>query len=158
MDQSIIGISIGTRSIGIALIRERQLLDWQVKSFKGKMNQQKLYMISGAVLNLMRKYNSTEVVFKMPDRSQVYENVALLKKHLTKSLMSHNVVIYFYSLTDIKTALGVSIYNKQKLLEWGAGTYKQLKVTYVKELKNKNSYYIKLFEAVAVLHIHIHRM
>jgi RNase H-fold protein (predicted Holliday junction resolvase) len=158
MAQSIIGISIGTRSIGIAVIRKGQLLDWQMKSFKGRMNQQKLYMISGAVLKLMREYNSSEVVFKMPDKSQAYTNIALLKKHLTKSLTAHKDSIYFYSLSDIKSSLDVSIRNKQRLLEWGASNYRQLKIVYLKELKNKNSYYIKLFEAVAVLHIHIHRI
>jgi hypothetical protein len=158
MAQSIIGISIGTRSIGIALIRNGQLLDWQVKSFKGKMNQQKLYMISGAVLKLTREYHSAEVVFRMPDKSQIYTNITLLKKHLTKALTAHKVAIHFYSLADIKSALGPTVCNKQKLLEWGADTYRQLKVIYLKEQKNKNSYYIKIFEAVAVLHIHIHRI
>ena len=111
MLQNMLGISIGTRSIGIAVIRRGHLLDWQVKSFKGKMNQQKLYMISGAVLKLIRENSSKEVILKMPHKSHIYTNVELLKKHLTKSLATHKIPVHTYSLSDIKTALDVSIFQ-----------------------------------------------
>ncbi len=153
-----IGISIGTRSIGIAVFEKRRLEEWQIKSFKEKMSTGKLWMISDSVLKLMQDYGCTEVVFKTPNKCQTYTNVALLKKHLIKTLTEYNYSVYFYSISEIKTALGVSIKNKKKLLEWSVRTYKNLEKAYEKEQEIKNCYYIKLFEAVAVLHVHIHRM
>lgn len=157
MPQNMLGISIGTRSVGIAVFRKGHLVEWQVKSFKGKMNEQKPYMISGAILKLVREYDCKEVVIRMPNKAHNYENVILLKKHLSKSLTNRRIPIYWYSLSDIKEGLDISICNKQELLDWTANNYTQLRLVYAKEKKNKNSYYVKLFEAVAALHIHIHR-
>ncbi|OQP64753.1 hypothetical protein A3860_18515 [Niastella vici] len=152
-----IGISIGTRSIGVAVFEKGHLLEWQVKSFKEKMSTEKLRMISDSVLKLMKDYGCTEVIFKTPYECQTYTNLAMLKKHLVKTLTTCNYSVHFYSISEIKAALGDSIKNKQKLIEWGARTYKQLGAAYEKERKIKNCYYTKLFEAVAVLHVHIHR-
>lgn len=157
MPQNMLGISIGTRSVGIAIFRKKQLVDWQVKSFKGKMNEQKPYMISGAILKLLREYECNEVVLRVPNKAHCYKNIILLKKHLSKSIANRKIPIHCYSLVDIKKGLDVSIRNKKELLDWAVNRYIQLRFVYEKEQKNKNSYYIKLFEAVAVLHIHIHR-
>ena len=157
MLQNMLGISIGTRSIGTAVIRKGHLLDWQVKSYKGKMNQQKLHMISGSVLKLFRNYCCNEVVIKVPDKAHTYGNIVLLKKHLTKYFNTRNIQIHYYTLSDIKASLQVPVGNKQDLLQWAVERYIELQIVYRKEMSNKNSYYIKLFEAVAVLHIHIYK-
>lgn len=119
MLQGIIGISLGTRSIGIVVIRKGQLVNWQVKSFREKMNQQKLHMISGAVLKFIRENNSNTVILKMPHRDHTYATISLLKKHLLKSLITHGISVHVYSLSDIKAGLDISIFNKQDLLKWG---------------------------------------
>ncbi len=157
MLQNTIGISIGTRTAGIVIVRGGHLIDWQVKSFKGKMNEQKLHMISGAIMKLLKEYDIKEVAMKIPHKAQSHTNVALLKKHLLKTIGSHNIPIHCYSLCDLKSSLHVSVSNKQELLEWGVGRFKELRFVYAKELKNKNSgYYIKIFEATAAVYIHIH--
>lgn len=156
MAQSIIGISLGTRTMGVAIMRNRHLLDWQIKTFKGVMNQQKLYMISGAILKLIKDYDAKEITIKMPHKADTHKNITTLNRHLTNILTAHNIAMHYYTLEDIKAALGVG--NKQELLTWATnGKYKELRFVYAKEQTSKNSYHIKLFEAVAALHTHIHR-
>lgn len=155
MPQNIIGISLGTRTTGIVIVRGGHLIDWQVKSFKGKMNRQKLFMISGAVIKLLQEYDTTEIIMKIPDKAYSYTNVVSLKKHLEKVFASRKIPIHCYTLTDIKTSLGVSISNKEQLLDWGAKQFKELRRVYAIEQRNANPYYIKLFEALAAIFIHI---
>lgn len=156
MAHSTIGISIGTRTIGIAVISNNHLVDWQVKSFKGKMNQQKLYMISGALLSLIAQYDCTEAVFKLPDKPQSYINIIVLKKHLVKAFTRRTISLHFYCLSDIKSRIHPPIHNKQQLTTWAVAHYKELRFVHFKQKRSKTSYYSKLFEAVSVLHIHIH--
>jgi hypothetical protein len=152
-----IGISIGTRSIGVAIFNKGDLEEWQIKSFKKRMSTEKLYKISDSVLKFIRDYECTEVVFKMPNKCKTHTNVSLLKEYLVKTLTEYNYSIYFYSISEIKASVGVPIKNKAKLLEWGVKTYKELSKTYKQEQKIKHGYHVKLFEAVAALHVHIHR-
>lgn len=156
MAHTITGISIGTRTIGIAVISNGTLVDWQVKSFKGTMNQQKLHMISGAILKLIHRYDCTEAVFKLPNKAQSYISITMLKKHLMKALTRHNISLHFYYLCDIKSKIHPQICNKHQLTTWAVTHYTELRFIYLKQQRLRNPYYMKIFEAVIVLHIHIH--
>lgn len=152
-----LGISLGSRSIGIALMRNGKLVDWQVKSFTDAMNEQKLHFIAGSLMKVVREHGVASVVLKLPLAYEVHINIVTLKKHLLKAFNAKDITVECCTLRDIKTALSKTVCNKQELATCMVALYPELRFVYLQEQKARNCYYLKLFEAVAALHIHIHR-
>jgi len=152
---AILGISLGSRSLGIAVMRNGKLLDWQVKSFAEAMAPQKLHMITGAVMRVVKEYDVGSVSIKLPVAFEMHTNLVALKRHLFKVLAAWSIPIHSYPLSDIKRALGDAVCNKEQLATCIATLYPELRFVYLKEQQARNPYYRKLFEAVAVLHIRI---
>ncbi len=151
---STLGISLGVRSLGIAVLRNGCLVDWQMKSFSDAMSQQKLHVITGTVLKIVKGYGVASVVLKLPLALDTHPTLIALKRHLLKALAARSIIVHCYTLADIKASLGVAVCNKQELAAAIVTLYPELRFVYHREKGLKNRYYIKLFEAVAVLSIH----
>lgn len=154
LQHSILGISLGSRSIGIAVMRNERLIDWQIKSFADAMNEQKLHIITGSIVRLIRDNDIASLVLKLPLSLELHANLVALKKHLLKTCASKGIAVTSYTLSDIKALVGEGVCNKQELAACMVTQYPELRFVYMKEQHARNSYYLKLFEAVAVLHIH----
>lgn len=152
-----LGISLGSRSIGIAVMRNERLIDWQIKSFADAMNEQKLHIITGSILKLIRDNDIASLVLKLPLSLELHANLVALKKHLLKTCAAKGIAVTCYTLSYIKAFVGERVCNKQDLATCMVTLYPELRFVYMKEQHARNSYYLKLFEAVAALHVYIHR-
>ena len=54
---TILGISPGTKYLGIAVLRGPELRDWRVKAFKGRWSEGKLGKIEAVLASLVARYD-----------------------------------------------------------------------------------------------------
>jgi Holliday junction resolvasome RuvABC endonuclease subunit len=149
LNQTILGISPGTRSIGIGVIRDGELLDARVKTFPGKWSESKQKTILGAISKLINDFNVTAVFLKTIHESRssaalnqlIYEIKNLLEKRKTKFCL--------YTIIDLKRhCLERRSGNRRTLMEQITEKYPELMFDRDKEIKSRNKYYTKMFEAI----------
>ncbi len=144
---TIIGISLGTRSIGIAVLKDGELLDWKVHSFKGYWSKSKCSLIAGTIAKHIKLYRPDAIALKTPAEARPSRNLRRLVSILSKQITRQQLPLYCYTLTDLKTCFGCD--NRQMLIVSLTSRFPELTYTCRKVLRYRNGYYDKAFEAVA---------
>ena len=147
---TVLGISPGTKSVGLAVMRNGSLVYHAVRSFPGKWSGKKLRTIVYALEQVLGRYQVTHVAMKIPDR--LPDSLGF-----TQLLGSLNVLFerkvdrrQYYMFSDVKKRhCGDGPQTAAELMRIIATVYPELMPEYRKERANKNKHYIKLFEAVA---------
>ncbi len=148
-----LGISIGTRTVGIAVAAYRELEEWQVKSFKDSWSKQKLIIICAEIKKLAISYKVKQVLIKLPETGSAA--VSALVHAIEILLQKLSVMVSILSLSDVKQGWGDNSINKKELVALVVRQYPFLERLYLREQAAKTMYYIKLFEAVALVSIPI---
>ncbi len=145
---TVLGISPGTRSMGIAAMKDGQLIDWKTRTFKGKWNDKKLNEIVVYIKKEMYRHNVRKVAVKLPHpvRSSLWLNDLL--NEIKELVRKKNITMNIYFIDDLKYLSG-ELDNKQKLAEYITSKHPELLGEYEREQQNKNTYYMKMFEAIA---------
>lgn len=148
---AVLGLSLGTRKIGIAVIKNGDLKDWCVKEFKGPWNKIKLQAITFALLKPCQLYGINTVAIKTPKQNG--EQVGLRRLILEMKLYAkvNNTRISYYSRDKIKHHYcGSKKVPFMEVIKAITSRKKELVHAFQKEQKNLNGYYDSMFEAVAV--------
>ena|SRR5579872_5667389 len=152
--KAILGINAGTRSIGIAMIRNGDLVDWKVKSFKGEWSKDKLEYILRKLDAVCRDYPVTAIALKKVDPSKGSRQLEVLMARIIKLASKNRIPVTIYSIHDLHLMTdGRYKSAKKSIAEYVQTTYPVLKSEYQRERKNKREYYAKMFEAVLCAHI-----
>ncbi|HYV94625.1 MAG TPA: hypothetical protein VE978_22820 [Chitinophagales bacterium] len=151
MAEIILGISPGTRIIGIAVLRNGELIDYGVKCFKERWTQTKKRSLLSNVDKLMEYYGVTVVAIKSCDPTRSSQQLELLSKEIVKVCESKKITVYSYGNATLKLSLGIKSRNKNALMAEIAELYPELRKMYLKEINNRHSYYEKMFEAIALI-------
>ena len=156
MAETIVGISPGTRSLGIAVFREKQLIDWTVKSFKGKWNQEKLKHMMTTIERLIEYYAVTAVILKQPDPLRGSKQLDNLVEQLRYLIKKKRLKLKQYSLQDLWFYCGGRGRNIKALIaEKVIEQYVHLKDEYYKERNSDRPYYSKMFEAIVACLVYL---
>jgi len=142
-----LGISPGTRIMGIAILKNSELIEWKIKTFKGRWSQVKQHCIITAIKKVIKQYGITEIAFKTPDPKRSSPELNRLIAAVKKLAVKNEIKVYSCSLSDLKCTY--SKVTKAELWEHIALQYPELFFEYQREQMNSNSYYEKIFEAVA---------
>lgn len=146
----VLGVSLGTRYIGIALFQDRILIDWQIKVFKTAWTKSKKQSIFYCIHDIIVSEKVDIVAIKIPHESRQGQYLKKLISYLTNELKNHAINFCLYDIRKLKhTYLYNQKTNKSDLIQKLIMEHPQLITEYNKELKNKNHYYIKVFEAIA---------
>ncbi len=131
----------------MAVITNGELLDWYVKGFKGKWSEQKKELILDTIDWMRERYAIRSFAIKVP--SVIETNDILKKLHTDIHLLSQqkNITTETYTIESLKGFCGSDVSNKRTLRKKVLQLFPELEIEYNKELRNKNSYYTKLFEA-----------
>lgn len=148
----ILGISIGTRTSGIAIISKRGLISWNTLSFKNTWSENKANHIIRKYEKYLHKQAVTVVVLKVPRISHHTEAIMSLLQKVNAIVAKHGCMVEYKSQEQIKTAVP-HIKNQRDLIIHTANLYPVLMGNQEKELNNRNSYHDKMFEAVLVAHL-----
>lgn len=151
---TILGISPGTRAAGIAVLRGGVLLYQQVHTFPGKWSPEKLRLIMGKLDSVAKKHGVTDFAVKVPDTLPNSIGFTQLIGSLNILCGSLGAGLHYYPLSDIldRFCRGGE-QNKTLLLQAIVEKHPELLPEYKREQKNRDAYYHKVFEAVAVAHL-----
>jgi RNase H-fold protein (predicted Holliday junction resolvase) len=148
----ILGISIGTRTSGIAILSKQGLLSWNTLSFKNTWSEQKGDAIVRKYEKYLKHHRVTVVVLKIPRISHHTDAILRLLDNVNAIVAKHGCMVEYKTQEEIKTAVP-GIKNRKDLMSHTTQLYPVLMRQQQKELENRNSYHDKMFEAVLVAHL-----
>jgi len=145
-----IGISPGTRYIGVAILRGGELVTWRMLSFRGSWSAAKHTQVVLALEKLFAAYTIKAVAVRVPNRipklvsySQLLGAINVLCEHI-------GIRAVYYSTSDLKRCyIASKSVNKQALWSYIAHKFPELMPEFEKELHNRHNYYDRVFEAIA---------
>lgn len=145
-----LGISTNTRLLGMAVINREALLDYSIHLNKSPWSPSKANLIIATLEPCVRQYCIKRVVLSSPHvhyHTPAYKAlISSLTSYCTKNKLP--LFIKTPSSFDCLFPQGVKK-SKKELMKLVVELFPQLNYCYQKELRNKNKYYYKLFEAVA---------
>lgn len=152
----ILGISLSTRDIGIALMSQGQLIGWKTHSFHGSWSVYKLDSILSRFDRYITQYRIRQVVIKIPPQTHHSKAFLLLLKKLS------DLVVYRGCMVSCKTKQNIKemvpeVTNTESLMEYVTRHYPILLPERAQELKSRRPYHLKMFEAVLAAHVTKHK-
>ncbi len=147
----ILGLSPGTRSMGIAILKDNKLIDWRVKAFAGKWSKEKLERIVRAIQAIVDKNNVAVIGIKIQGQSRSSLGLNQVVVALLGLVERNDIPVHLFTIKEIEHYhCGKRKKNKLELRNYILETYPELFREYEKENRTKRGYYMKIFEAVAV--------
>ena len=152
----VLGISLGTRKMGVAVLKRTSIFDCRMKTFNEVWSEKKLQAIIRIVEKHITKYRPTEVTIKVPSITLEDLTVSELLCEIEKLLEARAIPLHSYTLADLKMGWCRNYRaNKKQLMKCILEKYPELRAMYDKEMQGRVKYYEKLFEAVAVAALRI---
>lgn len=151
---TILGISPGTRTIGIAVLKDYDLIEWQVKTYRGRWTKEKLKLIIGSLEKLCDHFRIDGVALKETSPLRSSSGLILLTKSILDVAHKKNLTASLYTLDDLKRGSSSTWkHTKDELMEFITEKYAVLRKEYLKERNSLRPYYLKMFEAIAAARI-----
>jgi hypothetical protein len=155
----VLGLSVSTRMLGLAVISGGIILDYHIKLRKEPWNASKQEMILASLAPWCSSFPITNVALSIPYAHKTSSQNKTLLESIKRYFTERKIPLCSYppqALQELCTeASGVS---KKEVMKTLAELYPELGHYYRKEVENINKYYVKLFEAVGVATIHIRKM
>ncbi|MEI6316384.1 MAG: hypothetical protein WCO65_01495 [bacterium] len=151
--QNILGISLGTRLMGIAVKYDGELSDFRVRTFYGAWNSEKQREMIESVIETINRYDIQKIVVKTPKPFHCSQSINDLTNEilLLGEKLGIRIIVCTISML-IRNNKENAVHNKQSLIQSIIRKYplhRQLADLYAKERRKHISYYVKLFEAIA---------
>lgn len=149
--RSILGISLGTRTNGIAIINGKELEVAHVHAFNERWSKVKLAAIMAVYDRYVREHAVRSIVVKIPKSSHLSLAIKQLIRAIDAYIKKQGCLVEYTTITKIK-AKEPGVKNKRELWNLVVERYPMLIHEMRREVKNRQPYYTKLFEAVIVAH------
>jgi len=152
----ILGISIGTRTSGIAIINNKGLIEWRTLSFKNSWSEQKADYIVRSYERYVKHHKVTVVALKIPPLAHQTAAIMVILEKLVAMFTYHGCMMEYTTKKQLKAALP-EVRNTRQLITHTATLYPMITPKVTKELANRNKYHHKMAEAVIVAHLSRYR-
>ena len=147
----IIGINPGTRYLGIAVLDGSELMDWRIKVLEGKWSEEKLKKTTEILSELFNQYEPNALAIKKLHPSRRTENLLRLTNKIKEFARRKKIRVCQFALKEIeKLFIEDKKLNRQNLMEAIAKQYPMLYHELKKEQNQKNPYYFRMFDAIAL--------
>ena len=144
-NETTLGISIGTNTVGLVLVRYKTLVDWQVKTFHGEWSKNKEQIILNTLTKYIKQNCVTTIALKYPEPSRSSLALKSLIRLLQKHSAQNGIKVHSVGINIIKKVTDTK--NKKELTVYLVKKFPELRTMYERQEKSKNDYYIKMFEA-----------
>jgi len=152
----VLGLSLGTMRLGIAVVERHSIFECKMKSFiRDTWSDKKLQAILEMVDKYIIGHKVKHIALKIPPPYSHTSAITQLIAGITFLAKSKNVILHLFTVQSLKQGWQI---NKKDHLD-----KKQLKKVilekynlthiYKKDIKTKTSHYEKIFEAVGVADI-----
>lgn len=146
----VLGISPGTRNVGLAVLYNGKLTDWKIQTFQGVWSELKLQKIIHFIDRYVDGNKVTAVAIKIPDELPVSANYIQLVGTINVYFERRGIRPMYYTLSNLKKHYCPDEkINKATLRKCIVAKYPDLLPEFHNEQSNRNSYYAKVFESVA---------
>lgn len=143
---NILGLSIGTRKIGIVVLKGKELIEWETHLFAGWWSEAK----GNAILARYEKYvvrNAiTNIAIKVPPVIPPGSALEYILQEVQALADRYRCKTMLYTREDLKQHS--HLHHSNSLLEYAVLQYPMLRPEYVREKESKTQYHQKMFEAV----------
>jgi len=148
----ILGINPGTRYVGVAFFQGPELKDLRIKVIEGREFKEKLKKTKAILSDLIARYEPNILAIKKLHPSRSSQNLNRLATRLKEFSKQKRLKVFEFPMKDLEKFLSIekSIKNKRELQEAVVSRYPFLVNELSKEKKNKNSYFVRMFEAIAL--------
>jgi Holliday junction resolvasome RuvABC endonuclease subunit len=151
MALKILSINPGTRYLSIAIFIDSRLLNWEIKVIKGKWSREKLEKIKGILNEIFETYQPNFLVIKRLHPKRCSFNLKMLLSKIKEFARKKRIKVFQYSIKEIEKFFSPEErINKKELAEILISRYPELTHELEKEKRNKNPYYFRIFEAIAL--------
>lgn len=149
--QKIIGINPGTRYLGVAVLSGQELMDWRIKVLDGKWSDDKVKKAIRIVSEFIDQYDPNVLAIKKLHSSRRSRNLAQLVAKIKEFSRRKGLKVFQYSIKEVEEFfIKEDKLNKKNLAEAIVLENPALFHELQKEKSNKNFYYTRVFEAVAL--------
>lgn len=146
---AVLGISIGTRKVGLSIIKDGELLDWRIAMFKGTWSQAKFEKILKYIDRFAIRYQAYSIALKVPSLLDSSPGLQDLIKAIVKRFREKGIKTDIYRINDLKNhCLAGAKGNKKAIVEFIVQKFPEVYGASKKESGNRNPYYIPMFEAI----------
>lgn len=142
----VLGISLGTRVIGMAIFYKGDLLEWKIKTFKYHWSVTKQQHILAALDRFCTAYRVSVIKIKKLDplrSSKQLDNLLCVFIHQSEK---RGIRVCIHSLSE----LDYDARTKTQLSEQVSRRHPELMKKYLQARANRSEYYTKMFEAIAL--------
>lgn len=155
----VLGINPGTRYIGIACFEGDSLIDWGIKVINGKWSRKKRAKATEIISMLIEYYQPDAVSVKKLHSSRISNNLSFIADEIARQAKKNRLRFRRYSIKEIKSFFcpGKKT-NRKKIIKHLTATYPVLHREMDREDNSNNTYHLRMFEAVALAVICIHRL
>jgi hypothetical protein len=152
----IVCINLGTRYVGLAAFQDHSLRDWCVRTFNGRWSKAKEKKIRRALGGYLDAYQADLVILKEHDPTRSSPALKHLVETVADLIEERGLPTRRYSLDHLKASLpGGSVMNRKTLAEAVVRRHPAIGREFQIEQKSRNSYYQRMFEAVALGSIYL---
>ena len=148
--ETTLGISLGGRYFGYAILKLGDLVDWGNKTFKGAWSDSKLLAMIWTIEKIIDRYEITQINVKVPPFVDRYSALKQLSDGIRELATDKEIDIKIYTLKELKY---ISKENekltKRKLLTQIAMKYPYVSHEFL-DNDQKQPYYAKTLEAIAM--------
>lgn len=148
MARSTLGVSLGSRTTGIAVIKDQALVEASSLTLRNKDISIHTPKLEGYI----RQYAIDTVVVKTPPVTHLSERLNSLLHQFVHFFTYHGCMVEYKDIKAAKQSLP-DIENKNEAVAHVAQRYPRLMPILAREQNNKQKYHIKMLEAVIIAHI-----
>lgn len=146
---NILGISIGTRNVGLAIIKQRELTDYRIRTFPGKWTDEKREEIWTVVEGIIKRDHIQDISIKLPPSSHLSENLNELARGIEELGKWFGIKVHRCTIQDIKLPYSDNdTCSKKVMVAALIDKYPELQKQW-NNSKRAQAYRAKLFEAIA---------
>ena len=149
----ILGISTNSRVVGIAILKDKVLVDFNVHYYKESWSGTKAFRIIGCLNQYDKRYSINNIAIAIPYEYYQNKETKALTKLIEKHYYKKKLLISAFTPEALNSLHQETKAKKKAMMECLLEYYPELSSLHKKELRNKRRYYFKLFEAVAVAHL-----
>lgn len=147
-NRAVLGISLGTRLIGIAVIKDDSLLHWQVRKFRGAWSPARTDQILEFVAQFVPKHEVRAIAVKVPTRGNLSNGLIDLVSKFGMYASITGIPMKALRIQELKLFFGKRSLNRRQMMQSVCERFPFLERTYHKELANRKIYHLKMFEAI----------
>lgn len=151
MAKVILGISPGTRVIGLAVIRNGELIEWKVKTFKEKWSWEKRKQILSTIDQICLYHSASVLVLKKVDPLRSSRQLDKLIAGILSQAERSHIKTMRYSLADLDYDIRTGKkQTKDNVAAQVTDKRPELRKEYLHARNCNKEYHMKMFEAVAL--------